>query len=198
MKLWITTSLSKTTIFWDVGGCVGNFSIYAARTGSRVLVFEPDGLTYSSLLTNTFNSNLKNISVYPIALGNHDKFSSLIMKKFEIANAYNSVENPESPIDRSIIPEYEQNVCEYKASTLISNHAFPVPTHIKIDVDGNELEVLLGFGDFLYDPKIVSVFIELDSQNIKSRDCDVLLRKFGFKLQPHNFDSNSYNHIYQR
>ena len=120
------------------------------------------------------------------------------MKKFEIANAYNSVENPESLIDRSNKPEYEQNVCEYKASSLISNHAFPVPTHIKIDVDGNELEVLLGFGDFLYDPKIVSVFIELDSQNVKSRDCHVQLRKFGFKLQPHNFDSNSYNHIYQR
>lgn len=119
----------------------GHFLIYAARTVSGVLIFEPDDLTYSSLLTNTFNSNLKNIFVYPIALGNHDKISNLIMKKFKIANAYNSVENPESLIDRSIKPEYKKSVCEYKASTLISNHAFPVPTHIKIDFDGNELEV---------------------------------------------------------
>jgi len=58
LKLFLITELSKDTNFWDIGGCVGNFGIYAAHTGSKVLIFEPDGLTYSSLLRNVFNSNL--------------------------------------------------------------------------------------------------------------------------------------------
>jgi FkbM family methyltransferase len=198
LKQFIDTFLSNDSIFWDIGGCVGNFSIYAAHTGSKVLVFEPDGLTYSSLLTNIFKSNLPNISVYPFALGNSSKPSKFNMKSFEIANAYNSVDNLLGPSGLPFKPEYIQNVCEFKASELISAHNFEMPTHIKIDVDGNELETLLGFGEYLSSAKIEAIFIELDFKNFKSRDCDVLLNKFGYRNQMRKFDSNSYNYIYKR
>jgi hypothetical protein len=120
------------------------------------------------------------------------------MKSFKIANAYNSVDNLLGPTGRSFKPEYIQNVCEFKASTLISEYNFQVPTHIKIDVDGNELEVLLGFKDYLYSSEVKSIFIELDFENTKSRDCDVLLNQFGFRQQAQKSDSNSYNFLYQR
>jgi FkbM family methyltransferase len=198
LKQFIDTFLSHDSIFWDIGGCVGNFSIYAAHTGSKVLVFEPDGLTYSSLLTNVFKSNLPNISTYPIALGNSNNLGKLNMKSFEIANAYNSVDNLLGPSGLPFKPEYIQNVCEFKASELIVVHNFEIPTHIKIDVDGNELETLLGFGEYLNNTKLEAIFIELDFQNHKSIDCDLLLTKFGFIKQTNIFDLNSYNYVYQR
>lgn len=93
LREFITSNLSENTVFWDIGACVGNFSIFAAHTGSRVLSFEPDGLTYSSLIANIYNSKLDNVSAFPIALGSNDKISDFYMKKFEIANAYNTVGN---------------------------------------------------------------------------------------------------------
>jgi FkbM family methyltransferase len=198
LKLFLITELSKDTNFWDIGGCVGNFGIYAGHTGSKVLIFEPDGLTYSSLLRNVFNSNLNNISVFPIALGVKTRLNNFNMKSFEIANAYNSVGNLLGPNGASFKPEFTQNICEFSAATLIFDYDFQIPTHIKIDVDGNELEVLLGFENYLYDPKIKSIFIELDFQNSKSKDCDVLLNKFGFRKHVQQFDSNSYNYVYKR
>jgi FkbM family methyltransferase len=198
LKQFIDTSLSSDTIFWDIGGCVGNFSIYAGHTGSKVLIFEPDGLIYSSLLTNIFKSSLENISVFPIALGSKTQFNKFNMRNFEIANAYNSVGNLQGPTGAIFIPEFTQNICEFKASTLIFDYNFEIPTHIKIDVDGNELEVLLGFQNYLCDLKIESIFIELDFQNSKSVECDVLLSKFGFRKQVQQFDSNSYNYVYKR
>ncbi len=160
------------------------------------MIFEPDGLTYSSLLTNVFKSNLENISVFPIAIGNKTQLDKLNMRNFEIANAYNAVGNLYGPTGAMFTPKFTQNICEFKASTLISDYSFEIPTHIKIDVDGNELEVLLGFEKYLYDPKIESIFIELDFQNSKSFNCDVLLSKCGFRKQMQQFDSNNY--IYKR
>ena len=198
LRQFIDTSLSNNTIFWDIGSCVGNFSIYAAHTGSKVISFEPDGLTYSSLLTNTFNSNLNNISIFLIALGNNNKLSNFNMNSFKIANAYNSVDNLLGPSGIPFKPEYIQNVCEFKASTLISDYNFQVPTHIKIDVDGNELEVLLGFEHYLGHPTLKSIFIELDSANPKSEKCHNLLIKYGFNKKPPTPDSNLYNYVYQK
>jgi hypothetical protein len=63
LRLFIDKNLSTETFFWDIGACVGNFSIYAGTKLGTVYAFEPDGLTYSSLITNIYESNLLNITV---------------------------------------------------------------------------------------------------------------------------------------
>ena len=81
LRLFIDKNLSTETIFWDIGACVGNFSIYAGAKSGKVYAFEPDGLTYSSLITNVYESNLLNIKAYPIALGAYDKIFDFNMQK---------------------------------------------------------------------------------------------------------------------
>ena len=54
LKLFIYNNLSPKTIFWDIGACVGNFSIYAGAKLGKVYAYKPDGLTYSSLITNIY------------------------------------------------------------------------------------------------------------------------------------------------
>jgi FkbM family methyltransferase len=125
---------------------------------------------------------LFNIKAYPIALGASNKISDFNMKKFEIANAYNSADNTLEN-GKNFKPEYIQNVCMFTAKKLITEFNFQIPTSIKIDVDGNELEVLEGFGNILSDKKIKSLFIELDFENPKSKDCHQILLKNGFTKQ---------------
>ena len=198
LRLFIDNNLSTETIFWDIGACVGNFSIYAGAKLGKVYAFEPDGLTYSSLITNIYESKLLNITAYPIALGADNKISDFNMKEFKIANAYNSTVTTLEQTGMNFIPEYVQNVCLFTAKKLITEFNFQVPTSIKIDVDGNELEVLKGFGDILSNEIIKSIFIELDLKNHKSKECDQILLKNGFTQQSQSVNSNFYNYIYQR
>ena len=198
LRLFIDNNLSTETIFWDIGACVGNFSIYAGAKSGKVYAFEPDGLTYSSLITNVYESNLLNIKAYPIALGAYDKISDFNMQEFKIANAYNSADTTLGQTGKNFIPEYIQNVCMFTAKKLITEFNFQIPTSIKIDVDGNEIEVLKGFGDILSNKIIKSIFIELDLENPRSKECDQILLKNGFTQQLQGVDSNSYNYIYQR
>ena len=158
--------------FGDIGACVGNFSIYAGAKLGKVYAFEPDGLTYSSLITNIYESNLLNITAYPIALGGDNKISDFNMQEFKIANAYNSAGNKLGPAGKNFKPEYSQNVCMFTAKKLITEFNFEIPTSIKIDVDGNEIEVLMGFADILSNKIIRSIFIELDLENSRSKECD--------------------------
>jgi len=198
LRLFIDKNLSAETIFWDIGACVGNFSIYAGAKLGTVYAFEPDGLTYSSLITNIYESNLLNIKAYPIALGVSNKISDFNMKEFKIANAYNSADNTLVQTGKNYKPEYTQNVCMFTAKKLITEFNFQIPTSIKIDVDGNKIEVLKGFGDILSNKIIKSIFIELDLENPRSKECDQILLKNGFTQQLQGVDSNSYNYIYQR
>ena len=198
LRLFIDNNLSPKTIFWDIGACVGNFSIYAGAKLGKVYAFEPDGLTYSSLITNIYESNLLNITAYPIALGADNKISDFNMQEFKIANAYNSADTKLGPTGKAFNPQYTQKVCMFTAKQLITEFNFEIPTSIKIDVDGNEIEVLKGFGDILSNKMIRSIFIELDLENSNSKECDQLLIKNGFTQQLQGVDSNSYNYIYQR
>jgi FkbM family methyltransferase len=198
LRLFIDNNLSTETIFWDIGACVGNFSIYAGAKLGKVYAFEPDGLTYSSLITNIYESSLLNITAYPIALGADDKISDFNMQEFRIANAYNTADTTLGQTGKNFIPKYTQNVCMFTAKKLITEFNFEIPTSIKLDVDGNEIEVLKGFGDVLSNKKIKSIFIELDLENPRSKECDQILLKNGFTQQLHGVGSNSYNYIYQR
>ena len=67
LRLFINDHV-RDSIFWDVGACVGTFSILAARNNCVVVSFEPDGLTYSTLVNNTGKCE-RAILTLPVALG---------------------------------------------------------------------------------------------------------------------------------
>ena len=60
------------------------------------------------------------------------------------------------------------------------------PTMIKIDVDGNELSILKGGEKTLNNPKLTTIFIEVDYKKI---GCEEILADYGFVLT-HKFGEN--------
>lgn len=64
---------------------------------------------------------------------------------------------------------------------LIEKNNIPIPNFIKLDVDGNELAVLQGFGDHLSDIRMKGIIIELDVSNPESKKSVDLLRAHGFR-----------------
>lgn len=177
---FIDTFAMKHLIFWDIGSCVGNFSIYAARKSGTVISIEPDLLTYSTLIQNVYNSKMDNIETYPFGLFSTTGINKLNMKEFNIAGAYNSIGRLDHQ-GKTFTSQWCINIQTYSAMDLIEKNNIPIPNFIKLDVDGNELAVLQGFGDHLSDIKMKGIIIELDVYNPESKKSVDLLWAHGFR-----------------
>jgi FkbM family methyltransferase len=169
----------QNCVFWDVGACVGNFSVYAAQRNNNVYSFEPDGLTFSTLVFNTGNSNL-NIVALPIALGNKNSLETLNMRVFEAANAYNTVGRNMSFDGTTFEPGAKLACLEFRGDYLIEAMGLPIPNYIKIDVDGNELQVLEGLGLILKHHSLRGIAIELIKDNPESVLAEKIILENGF------------------
>lgn len=169
----------QNSVFWDVGACVGNFSIYAAQNNNSVYSFEPDGLTFSTLVFNTGNTRLKIVAL-PIALGKINSFETLNMKVFEVANAYNTVGRNITFDGATFEPGAKLACLQFRGDYLVNSMGLPFPNFIKIDVDGNELQVLEGLGLILKHHSLRGIAIELIKDNPESHLAENLILNHGF------------------
>jgi D-serine deaminase-like pyridoxal phosphate-dependent protein len=79
---------------------------------------------------------------------------------------------------------HHQCVC-YRLDDLVGIPGLPFPSHIKIDVDGGELEVLAGAPAVLRDPRCIGLQVEVvdfDEERSRSREVIRLLEEAGFQL----------------
>ena len=60
----------------------------------------------------------------------------------------------------------------------------PVPTHIKIDVDGFEYKVIAGAAATLKNPGVRSVLVEINSGLVQHNQIFGVLRELGFAHDP--------------
>ena len=60
---------------------------------------------------------------------------------------------------------------------LINSNALKIPHYIKIDVDGNEYDILRGFGKYLKNKNLKEILIEIDEDH-KSEKIRILKIRF--------------------
>ena len=72
------------------------------------------------------------------------------------------------------------NVLSFSLDNLVRNKIIKKPDLIKIDVDGNEYDVILGAQKTLLNGKNLSILIEIQSYN-KNKTLK-LLKRLGFKI----------------
>lgn len=194
---FIKSRATAGKVFWDVGACIGNFSILAAKNGAKVVAFEPDGMTFGVLEKNVKNSKLT-IKALPIALGDKNHIAELFMRDGEIASAYNTVDRNVDHRAKTFSHAFVQSVIELQAKHLIEFFQVEKPNILKIDVDGNEYLVLQGFGELLRDPGLEAVVIELFEENEEHRKCISLLEQFGFVRKPELSSKETLNIFFLR
>ena len=115
---------------WDIGANIGVYSLYASHLGMEVWAFEPSNLNYRALLLNKLDNDFRNLRVMNRALSGRDGIS-VFNEYFEAGMSGNQI-------------GVGGRCClESRGDTLIEN-GYPIPQHIKIDVDGSELSVLQG------------------------------------------------------
>lgn len=130
---WCKHFCSADGCFVDIGSHTGTYAIKLAKYSKNVMAFEPQRQTFYALCGSVALSNLSNITCYNTALGSEPQVG-------EATLSIPSVDGGGSSILGCVNPISEEKV-EVKTldSYNIENISF-----IKIDVEGNEPEVLEG------------------------------------------------------
>lgn len=197
---WIR-NMNKSSKLLDLGANIGVYSLTAIVRGiDSVVAFEPYRENYLSLCRNIDKNNLKNIFPFNLAVGTTPKVLN-----------FNQTECI------SGMAEFDQREFEcFDNSTVLMlniNDLKPFPfsgiTHLKIDVDGPEFDVLNACESILLSDSIESILVEVSLGNSDKLVEDKLL-KLGFKkdiyyeeFRPHSIQrrekeisNNARNHVY--
>ena len=84
---------------------------------------------------------------------------------------------------KEIGPVLKQPVLAYRIDDLIERLSIPVPSHIKIDVDGTEFAVLKGADRIVASPKVKSVLLKLEEEQPETDEVIRFLASRGVVIQ---------------
>ena len=161
---WIE-SMVEGSVLWDVGANIGTFSIIAARRNLRVVSIEPSFMNIELLNRNVISNGVADtVTILPFGLGSKTSVVDLFMSSQYLTwgGAHNSLGANIGAGGKSMEnPVRTQAPC-FTIDKLLEIFHLPPPTHLKIDVDGLEVEVLKGALNAL--KNISSILIEVDSE----------------------------------
>ncbi len=160
---WIN-SFGRGEVLWDIGANIGVYSLYAAIVrGAKVLAFEPSPFNTAMLVKNvSINRADEMVWTFPIALSDRTRADYLMMQNIDAGGALSSFGTDIDLRGEKFIPTHRNMTLGYSIDDFVSVFGMPRPNHIKIDVDGTEMQVTAGMARTLSHPDLKSVAIELD------------------------------------
>ncbi len=169
--------LDTADVLYDVGANIGAYTLYAAAAkGARVLAFEPLPSNYYLLNRNIEENDLAHrVTAYCLAFSDDDQLGVFHAQDTAFGAALSSFGEALEQAGQTHASDFEQGMIGMRLDRFIDAYAPPFPTHIKIDVDGNEEQIVKGAEKTLSDPRLKSVSVELDDTRGAERDRVVAL-----------------------
>lgn len=169
-------------VFFDIGANVGYFSVIAARlvgeTG-KVYAFEPVPENADILQHNIQLNNFANVNIYQKAVSNSPGVGELLLAEFSGGSALAHGDTP---------PDLKDSISVELVSidSVVYEENFKPPSMIKIDVEGAEIEVLLGMQRTMKEYQPVILY-EIDDRlqegfERKQHVCDAILTSNGYQI----------------
>jgi FkbM family methyltransferase len=203
---WLEASLREGSVLYDIGANVGAFSLIAARLcGSEgtVVAFEPGYASFARLCDNIVLNECQTIVMpVPLALGSQTGLGTLRYKSLHAGQSrHHFKEAGWVRMSASDSDRYYQPVLAMSLDDAVRQFQLPLPNHIKLDVDGRELNVLQGAAATLRSPGLESVLIEID--DTLTSDAVSLMTDSGFHLaekfkKVHDEDTQVWYGVFRR
>ncbi|KKG09817.1 hypothetical protein EO98_01285 [Methanosarcina sp. 2.H.T.1A.6] len=186
--------IQKDDVFFDIGSNIGLYSIYAAKKVVKVISFEPDDEIRVRLVKNISINNAKNISVIDWAVSDIEETRSL----------YSDGTGGYSPSLCEIKGRFKghKTISCNSIDNAIRDKILPIPTVIKIDIEGAEYLALRGMNKLLVSkksPRIIFIEIHplfLKDFNSSSDETIHFLESCGYKLEYKNCRDNEIHCIF--
>jgi FkbM family methyltransferase len=186
---WINEFENKS-VFWDIGSNIGLYSIYSQFINKDIetISFEPSVLNLPSLVKNINKNSLSDkILIVSNPIYNLSLFNKFILSNTDEGGA-NSSFGEENMVNMNIL-SYKTNSLDFKNIKQI--YKLNEPDYVKIDVDGNEFQILKSLLDNF--ENIKSILIEVNKDYL---EIELLLKEKKFI----NFfkDKNRSNQIWKK
>ena len=153
------TSIQDIT-FVDVGANIGLYSLYAGSNSKFKLIFaiEPMPSTYEVLKTNVLKNNFQHIKLVnsPLYAKQKDMYFSCNDKRVG-SSSWTLTKDVESQISDS------ENIATTITGDSLIRDSQKLAI-VKIDVDGDEFNVLQGFQNSIKNGKVISILVEVEPQ----------------------------------
>tara|TARA_A100001015_G_C14978657_1_gene708446 strand:- start:684 stop:1556 length:873 start_codon:yes stop_codon:yes gene_type:complete len=189
----------KDIVFWDIGANLGLYSIYAALNFEKIKIisFEPSTSNLRILSRNIYLNNLQHkIKIIQLPLGNKEmSFSDFRESIFEEGASNNAFDDRINFEGRSFNEKNSYQILGTTANYILKNNITAIPDYVKIDVDGLEHNILIGFFNYLKHPKIKKIQIELNEnfEEQKKMVFEILLKNnFKYKSKKRNENLSIY------
>ena len=183
---WLENSLKPGDVFYDIGANVGSFSLIAARSLRNevtVVAFEPGYASFARLCDNIVLNECDHCIIpIPLPLSSVNRMVGLRYRTLQPGQSRHWFQDELRATERKgrISNRYRQPVMAMRLDDMITQFELPLPTHIKLDVDGAEIEVLSGATATLMAESLETLMVELDP-NLDAQIV-ALLSSRGFEL----------------
>lgn len=172
---WLSV-FDSSVVFYDVGACIGGYAMMAAARGARTYAFEPLPWNVEGLVTN-IKYNRMPVAVMPFLLGSVDGPVTLhttahTMKGYGLASTKQHFHDHRDNVQ---LPSFSMRL-----DTVVDMDV-EFPTHIKLDVEGGELDVLNGAPRVLGDERLRSLIVEAHDAEAEDTITE-LMRAAGFRM----------------
>lgn len=181
---WIE-SLAPDAVFFDIGANVGAYSLIAASQKNvvRAFAFEPHYANFHSLKRNiSINGFGEKIVALNIALSHASGLGPFQhwddYEAFEVGSSGHQFGESITEDGHAFDPVYTETIMALSIDDICKMIGV-VPTDIKVDVDGIELELLKGGFTTLANPEVRSVMVEC---NIGTDGITSLMKDAGFMV----------------
>ena len=168
---WMET-FRQGDVLWDVGASTGPYSLVAARLGCTVVAFEPSSASYAHLCFNVWLNGLSGV---------------VLPRPFAIGRAFGPVDTVLSPVAGGGQAHTEVRGEDYREAALTCDGTVfgiptPQPQHIKVDVDGAEVQVMEALRPELENAQSVLVELNADTE----ADGTAIMLGMGYLVESRN------------
>lgn len=183
---WLRENLRDGDIFYDIGANIGLYSLYAAklRQSCSVFAFEPESHNFGNLCGNLLLNRVENVTPCFFPLSSHEAFAPFYVYDLQPGGALHSLGRP-SPL-RNGPPLLKTGAIAVTIDALVSRHGLPPPDLLKLDVDGNEEQILDGAAAVLTSGSLRSILVEVtwrDERNPTLTWAESKLSPYGYHLK---------------
>lgn len=188
----ILAEIKPGDVFYDIGSCVGLYSLHAAMLGAKVIAFEPDPDYRKRLMRNIKINRLgKDVKVLDWAVSDQNGSVSF----------YTDGVDGNSPSLREVGSRNSVIVQTKTIDNAIADKEIFSPDIIKLDIEGAEALALKGMKKLLASPSAPRfLFVEfhpgfLPQYNASLEECKNFIEQYGYR-EIQSFRRNDQQHYF--